>query len=92
MSTNTLSVIRWVLLVSAGINLLQATVLFHHAQRWIVQPWLEASAHAGREVPASMRDKRVQRAWPLFMAALFFAGWWYLGTAAGAAALLRGTH
>lgn len=58
MSTNTLSLVRWVLLVSAGINLLQGTVLFNQAQRWIVQPWLEASARAG-PVPASMRDKRV---------------------------------
>lgn len=93
MSMNTLSILRWVLLASAVINLLQATVLFHQAQRWIMQPWFEVSARAGRRAPAVMRDKRMQRAWPLFMAALFFAAWWYLGTAGGAAAVAaRGAH
>ncbi|MGI8765055.1 MAG: hypothetical protein ACR2KM_00895 [Gemmatimonadaceae bacterium] len=89
MPANILSVIRWVLLASAAINLLQGTVLFHQAQRWIIRPWFEANARAGRPVPASMRDERVQRAWPLFMAVLSFGIWWYLGTPGGIAAAAR---
>lgn len=85
MPANILSVVRWVLLASAAINLLQGTVPFHHAQRWIIRPWFEANARAGRPVPTSMRDERVQRAWPLFMAVLSF-GIWYLGTPGGIAA------
>ena len=89
MSDKAISIIRWVLLASAGLNVLQATVLFRILQRRIVRPWFEASARAGTPVPAVVRDERMQRAWPALMAAFCLAAWWYLGTAAGAALVRR---
>ncbi len=70
-------------------SVLQATLLFGAFQRLLFEPWQAMNERAGRRVPGIMRDPRMQRAWPLFMAAVLFAAWWYLGTPAGAALLRR---
>ena len=89
MSDRAVEIVRWVLLASVGLNLLQATVLFGAYQRRVLRPWAALNERAGARVPAVMRDARVQRAWPLLMAAALLAAWWYLGTPAGAEALRR---
>jgi hypothetical protein len=83
MSDHAIAIVRWVMLASAAINLLQATVLFDVFQRRLVQPWLAVSERTGARVPAIMRDARIHRVWPWLMTAFFLGLWWYFGTSAG---------
>ena len=89
MPDRSLAIVRWVLLASTVINLLQATLLFDTFQRRIFEPWFAMSERRGGHVPAIMRDTRMHRAWPLLMAALFFGLWWFTGTPGGADAFQR---
>jgi hypothetical protein len=82
--------IRWTLLALAAVALLSATILYWPLYNATVRPWLRLAerAHGGPvALPAVVRllftNERVQRAWHLLWAALFVAGWWYLGTPAG---------
>ena len=84
MSDRAVEIVRWVLLASVVLNLLQATVLFGAFQRRAFRPWAALNERAGARVPVPMRDARMQRAWPFLMAAALLAAWWYLGTPAGA--------
>ena len=83
MSDSAINMLRWVLLVSVVLNILQATVLFTFFERRIFQPWLAFNDRRGARVPALMRDERIRRFWPWFMAAALLALWWYFGTPAG---------
>jgi hypothetical protein len=80
MPLNLLPVVRVILLIAAVTAVLQATVLNGWAQRAI----FNRLATFGQ--PASARrfpDPRMARVFPLFMALVFLAVWWYLGTAGG---------
>jgi len=87
MSDSAINILRWVLLVSVVLNILQATVLYTFFERRIFQPWVAFNARRGAKVPASMRDERVRRFWPWFMAVALLALWWYFGTPTGMAFL-----
>ncbi|HEX3159752.1 MAG TPA: hypothetical protein VHQ45_14625 [Gemmatimonadaceae bacterium] len=89
MSHSTLVIIRWGLLAAAALSVLQATLLQAAFQRWIFQPWLMLNERAGARVPLIVRSARMHRTWPLFMAFLFLALWWYLGTPDGVAFFSR---
>lgn len=92
MSDRAITIIRWLLLFGAVTAFLQGTVLFGFVQRRLFQPWLAFNDRHGARVPAVLRDPRVQRGWPLLMAALFGGLWWYSGTPAGHDWLLRAGH
>jgi hypothetical protein len=89
MSDKAIGIIRWVLLASALLNILQATLLFDFFERRVFQPWFSLSERVGGRVPEVMRDKRMHRIWPILMAVVFLGLWWYLGTADGVALLRR---
>jgi hypothetical protein len=92
LSDKAINILRWFILVSVVINILQATILFEVFERWFIRPWFDMNERAGGRVPAIIRDERVHRFWALFMAVLFSAIWWYLGTPAGAAILRKSMH
>jgi hypothetical protein len=75
--------------VSVVINVLQATVLFNFFQRRVFEPWYALSERKGGRVPAIMRDERMHRFWPLLVAIVFVALWWYFGTPSGVALLRK---
>ena len=87
MSDRAIAILRWFLLVSVVLNVLQATILFSFFERHIFQAWAGFNERWGRQVPALMRNERMHRFWPWFMAAVLFALWWYFGTPAGIAFL-----
>jgi hypothetical protein len=87
MSDSAINVLRWVLLASAVLNILQATVLFSFFERRIFQPWTAFNDRRGIKVPTSMRDERMRRFWPWFMAVALLSLWSYFGTPAGIAFL-----
>ena len=89
MSDRAILIVRYALLGSAILSLLQATLLFHAFQRRVFQPWFAMSERMGRPVPPIMRDERLHRAWPLLMTAVLTGMWWYTGTPAGIALLQR---
>ncbi len=79
-----LPAIRVILLIAVITAVLQATVLNRWVQRVVFDRWIALGERLGQ--PASMRSfpgLRMARAFPLLMAAIFFALWWYLGTTAG---------
>jgi hypothetical protein len=77
--------IRCVLLFAAITAILQATILFRWVQRNFISRWLALGERLGQPAPpASFTNERVQRIFPLLMACVFLAMWWYLGTPAGA--------
>lgn len=84
-----LTIVRWVLLLNGILALLSATVLYNPVRAVLIDPYLRIGARiAGAgprpELPFFFRERAV-RAWWLFMGLLLLAGWWYLGTADGAA-------
>lgn len=83
MSDNAIAILRWVLLISVVLNILQATVLFSFFERRIFQPWVALNERRGAKVPRAMRNERIRRSWPWFMAVVLLALWWYFGTPAG---------
>jgi hypothetical protein len=83
MSDNAIAGLRWVILVSVLLNVLQATVLFGAFERWVYGPWFALSERKGGRVPAIMRDKRIHRISAIVMAVVMLVAWWYLGTPAG---------
>ena len=87
MSDKAIAVVRWVLLASVLINVLQATLLFHFFERRVFQPWYALTERMGGSVPPIMRNERMHRLWPLFIAIVFLGLWWYLGTPSGVALL-----
>ena len=89
MSEHALEIVRWVIFAVAILSLLQATILFRPFQRYLFDPWVAFNERAGGQIPAFYRDERFQRGWPLLMAALLIALWWFLGTPAGANFLLQ---
>ena len=89
MSDKTIAVVRWILLASVLINIFQATLLFNFFERRVFQPWFSLNERKGGKVPAIMRDERMHRVWPFFMAFVLFVLWWYFGTAGGVAFLKR---
>lgn len=81
-----LRLVRGFFLFGAVLSLLQATILHGFIQRRVTEPWLRSNARmGGRDVPAFMRDSRVQRAWALLMTIVFGGLWWLTGSAAGRA-------
>lgn len=83
---------RAILVVMAAIALLSATALDGVMMRLFVQPFLRLGERMnGGAVPlrgplAFMIDRAwARRLYHAFFAALLLAGWWYLGTSAGAA-------
>ena len=79
-----LPAIRVFLLIAVITAVLQATVLNRWVQRVVFDRWIALGERLGQ--PASGRpfpDPRMARVFPLLMAAIFLALWWYLGTAAG---------
>ena len=81
-----LRLVRGFFLFGAVLSLLQATVLHGFFHRRVTESWLRLNARlGGRDVPAFMRDPRIQRAWALFMTIVFGGLWWFTGTAAGRA-------
>lgn len=81
-----LTIIRWVLVGSAILNLLSATIGFPLARRFtlfLLKPALDQNVPVAR----LMANSRIQRAWAVLMATLFLALAWWLGTEAGRAAL-----
>jgi len=87
-----ISVLRWFFLFGATTSLLQATVLFRFFQRRLFEPWVAFNERLGASVPALMRDPRMQRGWPILMAVIFGALWWFSGTQAGHDWLVRAHH
>ena len=83
MSDRGIEMVRAVLLVSAVINVLLATVAHDWANRRFFAPWLAMNERAGSTIPSLLRDRRFMRAWPAFMAMVSAGIWWYFGTAAG---------
>ena len=92
MSDKAINIVRWFILVSVVINILQATILFEVFERWLFRPWLAMNERAGGRVPAIMRDERMHRFWALLMAIVSGGIWWYLGTPVGAAFLRKAMH
>jgi len=80
-----LTTLRWVLLISALLNLLATTGFYRPVGRPLMTAWL---SFFGRNsaMPDWLRDDRVLRGWALGSAALTLLLWWYLGTPSGAAA------
>ena len=79
-----LPIIRVILLIAALTAVLQATVLNGWIQRTVFDRWVALGARLGQPVPTRpFPDPRLARAFPLFMALVFLALWWYLGTADG---------
>ena len=79
MTVSAIDLLRWALLLSAGINLFLATLFF---RRWIA--FVDRIRRIGSEsrpsdTPPHLREE-VQRAWMGFMTVLFLGLWWYLGT------------
>ena len=89
MTDRAIQILRWVLLVSVLINLLQATLLRGFFHRRVFEPWIALNERHGRKIPATMRDERAQRFWPLFVAVVLLVLWWYLGTPSGVALLRK---
>ena len=87
MSDRAITIVRWFLLVSVVLNILQATILFSFFERRIFQAWAAFNERNGAKVPALMLDKRMHRVWPWFMAVVLLALWWYFGTPGGNAFL-----
>ncbi|HEY5022356.1 MAG TPA: hypothetical protein VII30_07715 [Gemmatimonadaceae bacterium] len=83
MSDNAIAALRWVILGSVLVSVLQATVLFNAFERWVYRPWFAMSERAGGRVPAIMRDGRIHRISAIIMAVVMLVTWWYLGTPAG---------
>jgi hypothetical protein len=86
-----LSVARGILLFMATLALLTA-ILDGLLMRHVVQPMLRVGEQmSGAPIrPPRLMAFMLERAWArrlyhLLFAALLLAGWWYLGTAAGAA-------
>ena len=79
-----LPALRILFLVAAITAVLQATVLNGWVQRTFFDRWI-AFGERMTQSPSKRRfpDPRLARIFPLFMAAVFLALWWYLGTAAG---------
>ena len=79
-----LPALRIVVLVAAVTAVLQATILNGWVQRTVFDRWV-AFGERMTQSPARGRfpDPRLARIFPLVMAAVFLALWWYLGTAAG---------
>jgi len=92
MSDTAITILRWVIVASVVLNILQATLLFDLFQRRLFKPWVAMNERAGGRVPAIMRDERMHRLWPLLMAVLLIAAWWYLGTPAGVELLRKAVH
>jgi hypothetical protein len=83
MTDRAIEILRWFLLASVVMNVLQATILFGFFQRRVFQPWYALSERKGGRVPTIMRDERMHRFWPLFMAVFCLVVWWYFGTPSG---------
>lgn len=77
-------IIRGFFLVGAVLSVLQGTVLFEVVERRIVAPIFAFYDRQGAPLPALLRDRRVRRAWPILMALVLGALWWFTGTPAGA--------
>ena len=76
--------IRVILLIAAVTAVLQATVLNRLIQRTVFDRWIAFGARIGQPMPARpFPDPRLARAFPLLMALVFLAVWWFLGTADG---------
>jgi len=76
--------IRIVLLVAMLTAVLQATVLHGWIQRTLFDRWAALGERLGQSPPTRpFPDPRLTRAFPLVMAVVFLALWWYLGTQAG---------
>ena len=79
-----LPALRIILLIASITAVLQATVLNGWVQRAIFDRWLATAERiSGTAARRPFPDPRAARIFPLFMAAVFLAMWWYLGTAAG---------
>jgi hypothetical protein len=81
---------RWLLLAFAGLAVLTALAM-HGLVRRLILPYIASASKASRGVislPLKMFGVMIGRAWIFRLyhacfAAVLFAGWWYLGTAAG---------
>jgi hypothetical protein len=84
MSPAVLPMLRWIMLLAAVTAILQATILFRWVQRNFINRWLALGERLGQPAPpAAFTNERAQRIFPLLMAVVFLALWWYLGTPAG---------
>lgn len=90
LSDKTIELVRWVLLASVFINVLQATLLFDFFERRLFEPFFAYTERMGGAVPGIMRNKLMHRISPLVVAIVSLILWWYLGTPEGVA-LLRGS-
>jgi hypothetical protein len=86
-----LATLRWIILGFSILAILTATLLDGVTMRFMIAPWLRMSERmAGGAVKtprimALMIERRWMRsAYHLVFAAVLLAGWWYLGTPAGA--------
>jgi hypothetical protein len=86
-----LPLLRWILLGWSILAFLTATILDGVMMRFIIAPWLRINERvAGGPVKsprilALMIERRWMRsAYHLLFSILLLAGWWYLGTPAGA--------
>ena len=79
-----LPTIRIIFLVAAITAFLQATVLNGWVQRNILDRWVAFGERVTQvQSTRPFPDPRIARIFPLFMAVLFVAVWWFLGTATG---------
>lgn len=83
MSDRGIEIVRAVLLFSAVVNGLLATVAHNWANRHFFERWHAMNERAGNTIPPLFRDPRFMRAWPAFMALVLAGLWWYFGTTAG---------
>jgi hypothetical protein len=82
-----LTVIRLVLLCSAVLNVLLATVLWRRVGIPLAARGRALLSQRGAHAPAFLTDERVQRIWAIASGLVVGALAWYLGTPTGAAAL-----
>lgn len=64
------------LLAAAVLNLLAATVLYRRVFRPLYGRWWSAFRRFGTPVPSVLEGERVQRAWGVLSALMFFTAWW----------------
>ena len=82
-----LAVLRWVLMASAILNALLATVLFRSVGAPLMSAWTRRFARPDSGAPGWLRDPRALRLWALVSSLATLALWWWLGTRAGATAI-----
>lgn len=75
--------LRWALLVTAGLQVLSATVLFPTIRGRLLEPMFRSAEAKGQTVPTLLRSVRFWRSSAALLSLVPLIVWWVLGTPSG---------